>query len=69
MLVGGVVVKDGVDDLARRHESLDGRDEADELLVPVSGHAAADDLAFEDAEGREQGRGAPRIKSGAGYCA
>ena len=44
--------------LPGRHGSLDGRDEADELLVPMAGHAAADDLAFEHAERREQGRGA-----------
>ena len=37
---GGVVVEDGVDDLAWRHGSLDGRDEADELLVAMAGHAA-----------------------------
>ncbi len=58
VLVGGVVVEDGVDHLAGRHGSLDGRDEADELLMPVARHAAADDLAFEHAEGGEQGRGA-----------
>ena len=36
VLVSGVVVEEGMDDLARRHGSLDGRDEADELLMPVA---------------------------------
>ena len=58
MLVSRVVVEDGVDDLSGRYGPLDGRDEADELLVPVAGDAAADHLTFEHAEGREQGRGA-----------
>jgi hypothetical protein len=33
MLVGGIVVEDGVDHLARRHLALDRVQEADELLV------------------------------------
>ena len=55
-LVGGVVVDDGVDLLSRRHLRLDGVEEADELLVPVALHVAADDGAVEDVEGREQCR-------------
>jgi hypothetical protein len=35
---------------------FDGCDEAEELLMPMAGHAAADDLAFEHAERGEQGR-------------
>ena len=58
VLVDGVVVEDGVDDLAGRDLRLDGVEEADELLMPVALHAAADDLAFEHVERREQGRGA-----------
>src|SRR5262249_6334301 len=50
MVVGGVVVDDGVDDLARRHLRLDGVEEADELLMAVALHAAPDDLALEDVE-------------------
>ena len=42
MLVGGVVVDDRMDQLAGRHLALDGIEEADELLVPVSLHAATD---------------------------
>jgi hypothetical protein len=54
--VSGVVVDDGVDLLSRRHLRLDGVEEADELLVPVALHIAADDGAVEDVEGREQCR-------------
>src|SRR3954452_1001516 len=48
LLVGGVVVEDDVDDLAGRDRRLDGVEEADELLVPVALHAAAEDGAVED---------------------
>ena len=53
--MGGVVVEDGVDGLASRDLALDGVQEADELLMPVALHAAADDLAFQHVEGGEQG--------------
>jgi hypothetical protein len=36
VLVGGVVVEDGVDGLAGRDFALDGVQEADELLMPVA---------------------------------
>jgi len=52
--VGSVVVDDGVDFLLRWHLGLDGIEEADELLVPVALHIAADDGPIEDVEGREQ---------------
>ena len=42
--------------MARRHLRFDGVEEADELLVPVALHIAADDGAVEDVEGREQCR-------------
>ena len=42
MLVGGVVVQDHVDQLARRNLALDGVEEADELLVSMTLHAASD---------------------------
>ena len=45
MLVGCVIVDDDVDDLAGRHLGLDGIEEADELLMAMALHAAADDLA------------------------
>ena len=56
MLVGCVVVDDRVDFFSHRHLRLDGIEEADELLVPVALHIAADDGAIEDVEGREQCR-------------
>ena len=56
MLVGGVVVEDRVDHFAGRHRALDGVEEADELLMPMALHAAADHGAFEHIERGEQGR-------------
>ena len=58
MLVGGVVVEDDVDDLSGRNLGLDGVQEADELLMTVALHVAADDGAVEHVERGEQGRGA-----------
>ncbi len=58
VFVGGVVVGDGVDDLARRGRALDGIEEADELLMGVSLHAAAEHGAVEDVQRRKQRRGA-----------
>src|SRR5215472_17832176 len=55
VLMGGVVVEDGVDDLAGWHLALDGIKETDELLMRVSLHAAAEDDAVEDIEGGKQG--------------
>ena len=54
MLVGGVVVEDHVDHLARRHRPFDRVQEAQELLVAMTRHAAADDRAVEHVEGGEQ---------------
>ena len=49
-----------MDQLASRYGGLDPVEGADELLVPVALHAAADDLAFEDVEGGKQcGRAVP----------
>src|ERR1700689_5817448 len=58
MLVGGVVVGDGMDNPAGPDSAFDGVEELDELLVGVVGHAAADHGAVEDVEGGEQGSGA-----------
>ena len=49
---------DRMDQLAGRHLCLDGVEEADELLMAMALHVAADDVAFEDIEGGEQRRGA-----------
>ena len=57
MLVGGLVVEDGMDEFAGGHGGLDPVEEADELLVPVSGHALADHRAIEDIQrGEQRGR-------------
>jgi hypothetical protein len=56
--VGGIIVEDDMDRLAGRHLTLDGVEKADEFLMPMALHAAADDLAFKDIEGSEQGGGA-----------
>ena len=58
MLVGGVIVEDDVNDLSSRNLGLDGIEEADELLMPVPLHTAADDLAIEYVESGEQRSGA-----------
>ena len=55
VLVGGVVVEDGVDQLADGDLALDGVEEADELLMGVLLHAAAEDRAVQDVEGGEEG--------------
>ena len=54
VLVGGVVVDDGVEALPAETCALDGIQEADELLMPMALHAAADDLALQHVERREQ---------------
>jgi len=56
VLVGGVVVEHDMDHLARRHRGLDLVEEADELLVPVALHAAADHGAVEDVQRGKQRR-------------
>src|SRR4029434_10012465 len=58
VLVGGVVVDDGLDQLAGRDSAFDGVEGADEFLVTVALHAAADHRAVEYVQRREQGRGA-----------
>ena len=42
MLMGGGVVEDGVDRLSCRNLALDGVEEADELLMPMTLHVLAD---------------------------
>ena len=54
--VGGVVVDDRMDQLAGRHLAFDGIEEADELLVPVSLHAATDHRTFQHVQCGEQRR-------------
>jgi hypothetical protein len=54
MFVGRVIVDDDVDHFSRRDLCLDRIEEADELLMPMALHVAADDGAIEDVEGGEQ---------------
>ena len=54
MFVGGIVVDDGMDQFSHRNLRLDRIEEADELLMAVTLHVAADDSAVEDVESREQ---------------
>src|SRR5208337_4521585 len=56
--VGGVVVEDDMDQLARWNCRLDGVEETDELLMPMALHTFSDDLALQHIEGGEQGGGA-----------
>jgi hypothetical protein len=58
VLVRGVVVEDDMDDLAGGNVGFDRIEKANELLMAMALHAAADDLAFQDVERGKQGRGA-----------
>jgi hypothetical protein len=58
VLVRGVIVDGCLDGLVGRYFAVNGIEEADELLVPVALHAAADHLACQHVECREQCRGA-----------
>src|SRR3954454_3633014 len=67
MLMGGVVVEDGVHQLAGRRGRLDSVEKAEKLLVAMPLHAAADHRAVEHVEGGEEGRGpVPDITVGHG---
>ena len=61
VLVRGVVVEDDIDDLAGGDVGFDRIEKADELLMAMALHAAADDPAFQDVERGKQGRGAMRL--------
>src|SRR5712664_2513926 len=54
MFVGRVIVEDDMNDLSGRNLGFDGIKEADEFLMPVALHAAADHLAFEHVESGEE---------------
>jgi hypothetical protein len=54
MRVSGVVVDDRVDDLAGGNRAFDRVEEANELLVPVALHAAADHRALQHIQGSDQ---------------
>ena len=55
VLVGCVIVEDGVDQLAGGDGAFDGVEEADELLMGVFLHAATKHRTVEHVEGGEQG--------------
>lgn len=54
MLVGSIVVEDDVDGLVVRCLGVNGVEEADELLMTMTLHVAANDGAVENVEGGEQ---------------
>ena len=56
MFVGGVIVEDHMDALVGGDCGIDRVQEANELLVPVTGHVAPDNGAVEDIECGEQCR-------------
>ena len=58
MLMRSVIVEDHMNDPADRDLGLDRVQKADEFLVPVTLHAAPNDLTIEHVEGGEQGCGA-----------
>jgi len=65
VLVRGVVVEDGVDLAAGRRRGLDGVEEADELLMAVPLHVAADHRAVEHVQrGEERGGAVPLVVVG-----
>jgi hypothetical protein len=81
MLVGGIVVDDGVDRLARWDLLLDEIEEANELLMAMTLHVATDHRAVEDIHRGEQrrcavplivvrhGSGATLFQRSSGLCA
>jgi hypothetical protein len=65
MLVSSVIVEDGVDGLARGDLALNGVEKANELLVSMTLHVAADHGSIEDVHGRKQGgRAVPLVVMG-----
>jgi hypothetical protein len=60
-LMRPAIVEDDVNDPADRNLGFDSVQEADEFLVPITLHAAPDDLAVEHIEGGKQGGGAVAV--------
>ena len=66
-LAGAIKVPNDVDELASRDFRLDGVEEADELLMVMALHIAADNRAVEDVQyGEEGGRAVPFVVVGHG---
>src|SRR5580698_8302927 len=63
MLMGGVIVDDGVDRLSNGNLLLDDIEEANELLMAMALHVAADHRAVEDVHRGEQRRRAVALIS------
>lgn len=62
VLVSGVVVENDMDHLPDRDGTLQGVQEADELLVSMALHVAAEHFACQDVQGGEQcGRAMPLV--------
>jgi hypothetical protein len=62
VLVGGIVIEDGMDELAGGHDGLDPVEEADEFLVPMARYTLVDDRPIEDIQrGEQRGRTVPDI--------
>ena len=55
MFVGAVIVEDGMDQFPGRDRALDGIEKADELLMGMALHTAAEDDAIERVESGKQG--------------
>jgi hypothetical protein len=65
MFVSPIVVHDQMQIEAGRNLGVDCLEEPKKFLMPMAGHAVADDLAVEHAEGREQGgRAVPLVVVG-----
>ena len=65
LLMGGVIVSDGMDLLAGWNACLDGVEEADEVLATMPLHAAPDDPSIQHVECDEQRGGAAHDLDGA----
>ena len=68
--MAGVIVEDHVNDFAGRDLGLDRVSKANELLMPVALHAAADEVAVEHVEsGEQRGRAVTLVVMGSWFHA
>src|SRR3954466_14962425 len=68
--VCGVIVENGMNELACRYLGLQRVEEADELLVPMALHVLAEHRAFEHVEGgKQRGRAVALVVMGHGRAA
>src|SRR3974377_683529 len=54
VLMGGIIVEDGMDDFAGRDRPLDGVPKTNEVLMPVALNVLCDNLCVERSQRREQ---------------